>query len=372
MARNSVQKLRDLGQSVWCDQISREMLQSGELASLRDLGVTGVTSNPTIFEKAVSAGSQYDAELEDLARKGVETERAFEILAERDIRDACDLFLPVFESTKGADGFVSIEVSPHLAYQTDETVADARRLWSQVGRPNVMIKVPGTPEGIPAFRTLIGEGINVNVTLLFDVNLYVQVANAYIDGLESLRRSGGDPSAVASVASFFVSRVDTAVDAGVQSEKAKGKAGLDDLLGVAAVANARLAYARFKEIFGAPRFAALRERGAKVQRCLWASTSTKNPAYSDVLYVQELIAPDTVNTTPPVTINAWLDHGEAHLTLEKGIADAERAFRRLTEAGIDLAAVTHKLMLDGVKSFAASYDLLLQEVAEKAKLLARA
>lgn len=372
MPSTPIKELGRLGQSVWVDQISRGMLESGELKALRDGGVVGVTSNPTIFEKAIDGGSDYDKDLNHLAEKGLSPAQIFEGLALDDIRSACDLFLPVYKATDGRDGFVSFEVSPHLAHQTKTSIDEARRLWAQINRPNVMIKIPGTPEGIPAFRTLIGEGLNVNVTLLFAVEVYIDVANAYIDGLEALRAAGGDLSRAASVASFFVSRVDTAADARLQTLIDSGRGNLKHLLGKAAVANARIAYARYKEIFGGPRFQALRKAGAREQRCLWASTSTKNPAYSDVMYVEDLIAPNTVNTMPLNTVEAWNDHGKPALRLEAGEPGAPGVIREIESAGISFKEITDKLTADGVKSFADSYDLLLKNVGAKQARLAGA
>ena len=372
MSMTPIHKLGDLGQSVWIDQISREMITSGELELLRDAGVTGLTSNPTIFQKAIDASSDYDDDLFALAGAGLGPEAVFESVALEDIRAACDLMRPVYDAAGGADGFVSFEVSPHLAHKTAETVSEAKRLWELIDRPNIMIKVPGTPEGVPAFGSLVAEGLNINVTLLFAVDAYVDVANAYVDGLEAYDKAGGDVGAVASVASFFVSRVDTAADNALQAVVDGGETGLDDLLGQAAVANARIAYSRYLDIFQSSRFQQLKKKGAKEQRCLWASTSTKNPAYSDVLYVQELIAPNTVNTMPLDTIEAWNDHGDARLTLEEGMDGAPSIIDRIESAGISFREVTDQLTVDGVKSFADSYDLLLANVAEKSARLTAA
>ena len=372
MSGTPIQELGRLGQSVWIDQISRGMIASGELEDLRDAGVTGLTSNPTIFEKAIGSGTDYDEDLLALAGNDRSTEEMFEAVALDDIRAACDLMRPVYENAGAADGFVSFEVSPHLAHETDETISEAKRLWALIDRPNVMIKVPGTFEGIPAFRALVAEGLNVNVTLLFAVERYEQVANAYIDGLIDYDDRGGDVAGIASVASFFISRVDTAADARIQGLIDAGKTELQDLLGKTAVANARVAYSRYLDIFGDARFGALRAKGAKEQRCLWASTSTKNPAYNDVLYVQDLIAPNTVNTMPAPTIDAWNDHGDARLILEDGIDSARVTMDRLAAAGISIKEITDQLTVDGVKSFADSYDLLLKNVAGKTARLTAA
>jgi transaldolase len=372
MSGTPIQELGRLGQSVWIDQISRGMIDSGELKDLRDAGVTGLTSNPTIFEKAIGSGTDYDEDLLALAGGDRSTEELFEAVALDDIRAACDLMRPVYENVGGADGFVSFEVSPHLAHETDETISEAKRLWALIDRPNVMIKVPGTPEGIPAFRALVAEGLNVNVTLLFATDVYERVANAYIDGLIEYDGRGGDVAGIASVASFFVSRVDTAADERIQGLIDAGKTDLNDLLGKTAVANARVAYSRYLAIFGDARFATLRAKGAKEQRCLWASTSTKNPAYNDVLYVQDLIAPNTVNTMPAPTIDAWNDHGDPRLTLEDGIESARVTMDRIAAAGISIREITDQLTVDGVKSFADSYDLLLENVAGKTARLTAA
>ena len=372
MSTTPIHRLGHLGQSVWIDQISREMITSGDLERLKNAGVTGLTSNPTIFQKAIDASSDYDDDLFALAGEGLGREAIFESVALDDIRAACDLMRPVYDAAGGADGFVSFEVSPHLAHNAAETVSEAKRLWASIDRPNVMIKVPGTPEGVPAFRSLVAEGLNINVTLLFAVDAYVDVANAYVDGLEAYDKAGGDVGAVASVASFFVSRVDTAADNALQALIDGGQTGLDGLLGQAAVANARIAYSRYLDIFQSARFQELKKKGAKAQRCLWASTSTKNPAYSDVLYVQELIAPDTVNTMPLDTIEAWNDHGDARLTLEDGMDGAPSIIDRIESAGISFKEITDQLTVDGVKSFADSYDLLLANVGEKSARLTAA
>ena len=363
---SSVSEARSLGQSFWYDNIRRGLMESGELARLIDLGISGLTSNPTIFEKAITGSSDYDGALTTLAEQGKSAAEIYEALTMEDIGQAADLLRPTYDRTGGDDGYASLEVSPHLAHDTEATVAEARRLFAALGRPNVMIKVPGTPEGVPAFRRLIGEGMNVNVTLLFSTGLYTQVRDAYMDGLEELERSGGDVGGVASVASFFVSRVDTAVNALLG--EARGEAA-EELLGKAAIANAKHAYRDFKEDFGGERFASLRAKGARVQRPLWASTSTKDPQYSDVLYVEALIGPDTVNTMPEATLLAMLEHGHADLTLEQGLADADRLFQSLEDAGISMEQVTDRLLADGVKSFADSYDSLVANIEEKKTLL---
>jgi transaldolase/glucose-6-phosphate isomerase len=362
---NSLQQLRKLGQSVWYDNISRKLLTSGEMAALIRNGITGVTSNPTIFEKAVSGSADYDDGLRVLAATGKSPKEAFEALAVEDIQAAADLLRPIYDETSGADGYVSIEVSPRLAYDTEGTTKDGRHLFAAVARPNVMIKVPATPEGIPAVRQLISEGINVNVTLIFALDMYQQVMDAYLSGLEALVGQGGDASKVASVASFFVSRVDSAIDALLHTKIDAGDDSLKPLLGKAAIANARLAYGLFRDAFGDKRFEALQAKGARFQRPLWASTSTKDPSYPDTLYVDTLIGPDTVNTMPPATVTAVLDHGTPAITIEGTSAASQTDLDALAKAGIDMDAVTNKLLADGVDSFAQSYAAVLDSVWAK-------
>ncbi|GAB4273842.1 MAG: hypothetical protein Kow0092_29180 [Deferrisomatales bacterium] len=352
-------ELAALGQAVWFDYIRRSLIDSGGLARLVDQGIRGVTSNPTIFEKAIAGSDDYDRDLEALVRQGKSAEEIYEALALDDIRRAAEVLRPVYEATEGADGYVSLEVSPHLAHDTQGTVEEARRLFAAVDRPNLMIKVPATPAGVPAVEALIAQGVNVNVTLIFSVAQYEAVAMAYQRGLEALRDRGGDLSRVASVASFFVSRVDTAVDPRLEA------AGAADLLGKVANDNAKLAYARFRELCRGPRWEALARAGARVQRPLWASTGTKNPAYSDTLYVDSLIGPDTVNTVPPATLEAFLDHGTPALTLGDDLDGARERVARLKPLGIDLDAVTADLQTAGVEAFAQSFDSLLASIAAK-------
>ena len=363
--KNSVQRLQELGQSVWFDNIRRGFIESGELQRLIDLGVSGLTSNPSIFEKAITGSDDYDSALLELALEGKSATEIFESLAVEDIQDAADLLHPIYERTAGADGYASIEVSPHLAHDTEGTVGEARRLHQTLQRPNVMIKVPATPEGIPAIRALIGDGINVNVTLIFSLDAYAQVREAYISGLEDLTSAGGDPSRVSSVASFFVSRVDAAVDGKIEELAGSGNSELEGLMGAAAIANAKLAYRDFGRTFGEDRFAALQSKGARAQRPLWASTSTKNPDYSDVLYVDELIGPNTVNTLPDVTLNAFLEHGNPLTTIDRDLDEAARAMQTLEDAGISMVGITDKLLADGVKAFADSYDALIANIEDK-------
>ena len=364
---NTIRRNLALGQSTWVDYISRNMLVNSELERLVEDGVTGLTSNPTIFEKAISGSSDYDEALAGLSNEGKTPTQIFEALAVEDIRAAAQALRPAYDACGGRDGFVSLEVAPTLAYDTEGTVQDARRLWAAVGEPNVMIKVPGTPEGLPAIAQLIGEGINVNVTLIFALDAYRRVMDAHVAGLQALAHRAVPLERVASVASFFVSRVDTAVDNALEKSGAE-----PSLHGKAAVANARAAYALFEERFARDDFAALQARGAQVQRPLWASTSTKNPAYPDTLYVDNLIGPDSVNTMPPDTLQATLDHGVSALTLEGTEQEANATLAALAEAGVDMDAVTDKLLSDGVDAFAGSYRQLLESIEAKCGLLAQA
>jgi transaldolase len=347
-------------QAVWLDFIERDLLTGGGLARyVADDGVRGVTSNPSIFQKAIEGGGPYDEAVAGLLgnNPGMTTVALYEALAIADIQSATDILRPVWDETKGGDGYVSLEVSPHLARDTGGTIAEARRLWQAVERPNLMIKVPATPEGIPAIEGLIGEGINVNATLMFSLADYEAVATAYLRGLEA----NSNPAGVASVASFFVSRVDTKVDAALE---AIGTPEALALRGQAAIANAKLAYRRFGELFGPEAFASLSARGAMVQRPLWASTSTKNPDYRDVIYVEELIGPDTVNTLPVATLEAFRDHGEPRTSLLEDVAGADRVFAELAEVGVDIDAITTELQVEGVAAFAKSFDQLLGALDE--------
>lgn len=354
-------KLADAGQSIWLDFIQRSFTESGELQRLIDKGVKGVTSNPTIFEKAISAGAEYDEQIRSLLAAGLAVEAVYEELTVRDISRAADVFRPVYDSSQRLDGYVSLEVNPLLAHDTSATVQEALRLFKKVDRPNVMIKVPATPQGIPAIRTLIAAGINVNITLLFNARQYGQVVQAYLEGLESLTLSGGNPDHVASVASFFVSRIDTAIDAVLE------KKGVRQLQGTIAIAACKNIYADFKTYFQGPRWEKLAAAGARVQRLLWASTGTKNPHYPDTLYVDELIGKDTVNTLPPATLTAVLDHGQSAAAIEKNVAEAKQRLADLQELGIDLGGLTEKLQQDGVQAFSNSFTSLMQSIEEKAK-----
>ena len=364
---NPLEQLLQCGQSVWLDSISRDLIKSGQLQRLvTGDKLHGLTSNPTIFEQAIGHSDAYDDALRQLLRANEkQTEKTlFEALAIEDIRMAADVLRPVYDETHGGDGYVSLEVSPHLARDTGGSIAEAKRLWQAVERPNLMIKIPATPEGIPAIEQLISEGINVNVTLMFSLRHYDVVSRAYITGLE--RRDayspGGNKIWPVSVASFFVSRVDNVIDPILE------KIGTQEALalrGKIAIANAKLAYQRFRETFYGEPFASWRKKGVRVQRTLWGSTSTKNPAYSDVLYVEELVGPDTINTLPLKTLEAFRDHGRVSETLGKGLAQAEADVAQLKKLGIDLNAVTEKLQNDGVDSFAASYDKLLASLKKK-------
>ena len=362
---NPIQQLRELGQSVWYDNMYRALIDTGELQRLIDVGITGLTSNPTIFEKAISSSDDYDDSLLAHARQGRGTPDLFEALAIEDIQAAADLLRPVYESTSGADGYASLEVNPHLAHDTEGTIGAAQRLFATLDRPNVMIKVPATPEGVPAIRALIGDGINVNVTLIFSLRMYSRVREAYLSGLEDLVSAGGDPARIASVASFFVSRVDTAVDGLIE----QGDGSLKPQMGKAAVANAKIAYQDFMDTFDTERFSTLAQRGARVQRPLWASTSTKNPSYSDVLYVETLIGQDTVNTMPDATLAAFLEHGTARRSISDGVDEARDSIETLESGGVSMDSVTTQLMHDGVKAFADSFDQLVENLAHKRDML---
>ncbi|MFZ0961092.1 MAG: bifunctional transaldolase/phosoglucose isomerase [Terriglobia bacterium] len=371
MSSNPLRVLNSLGQSVWFDYIRRDELTSGHLKQLIDVdGVSGVTSNPSIFEKAIAGSNDYDEEIGKLVAAGEETPAIFESLEVEDIRAAADLFRPIYNSTEGRDGFVSIEVAPTLARDTQGTIAEAHRLWHEVERPNILVKVPGTVEGLPAIERLLGEGVNINITLLFAIERYAEVAWAYIAALEKRAREGKPLDRIASVASFFVSRIDTLADQQLEAKlsaakSAEEKQRLESLGGKTAVANAKLAYVKFKEIFASARFQALKQKGARVQRMLWASTGTKNPRYSDTLYVDTLIGPDTINTMPAATLAAYRDHGKPAARIEEGLDDARAVMQQLAQGGIDLAAVTRKLEDQGVESFAKDYEKLLAALAEK-------
>ncbi|MDB5434541.1 MAG: bifunctional transaldolase/phosoglucose isomerase [Phenylobacterium sp.] len=367
---NPLQQLGEAGQAVWLDFIDRKILETGGLKRLiAEDGLKGVTSNPSIFEKAIGEGSDYDDRIRELLAHGVtEAAEVFEHLAISDIRDAADQLRPVHDATNGADGFVSLEVSPYLALDAEGTITEARRLWRAVGRPNLMVKVPGTEAGYQAIRTLVGEGININVTLLFALKAYLAVAEAHIAGLEAFSAGGGDIGKVAGVASFFVSRIDTQIDKKIDQRVADGDKDADRLKalrGKVAIANAKVAYQEYLKLIDTPRWKALAAAGARPQRLLWASTGTKDPAYSDVLYVENLIGPDTVNTMPPKTMDAFRDHGRVAETLTQDVPEAERVLAEAERLGLDLEGVTRDLVTDGVKLFSDAADKLLAAVRSK-------
>jgi transaldolase/glucose-6-phosphate isomerase len=369
--KNPLKELLKYGQSMWLDYIRRDLFTTGKLTKLiTEDGLRGMTSNPSIFEKAIGDSALYDDRLQKLAsRNDLDTTAKYEQIAIQDIQDAADALRPVYEESNFRDGYVSLEVSPLLALKTQETLDEARRLWKAVNRENVMIKVPGTAAGIPAIRQLVGEGININVTLLFAQEVYAQVAEAYIAGLEDLAGRGGNLKKMASVASFFISRIDTLIDSMIEAKikatsDAAQQALLKSLLGKVAIANGKLTYARYQKLFSGPRWEALASKGAQTQRVLWASTSTKNPNYRDVIYVEELIGPDTVNTMPPATIDAFRDHGLLRNSLAEDVTGAAKTMEDLKRAGISMKEVTDKLTTDGVKLFADAFEKLLAAVAK--------
>jgi transaldolase/glucose-6-phosphate isomerase len=371
-ATNPLKELLTFGQSMWLDYIRRDLFSSGKLKKLiDDDGLRGMTSNPAIFEKAIADSTLYDDVLKSLAsRSDLDTTARYEHLAIRDIQDAADILRPVYDSSKARDGYVSLEVSPYLAHKTKETIEEARRLWKAVGRDNVMIKIPGTPEGLPAIQQCIGEGININITLLFAKDVYEKVAEAYIAGVEQLAANGGNVKKMASVASFFISRIDSLVDSQIEAKikttsDPKQQAVLKNLLGKVAIANGKQAYQSYQRIFSGPRWDALAAKGAQTQRVLWASTSTKNPAYRDVVYIEELIGSDTVNTIPPATIDAFRDHGKPRNSLTENVAAAKQTMDDLAAAGISIKAATDKLTDDAVKLFAEAFDKLLAAVEKR-------
>ena len=367
--KNPLKELLSYGQSMWLDYIRRDLFTTGKLKALiEDDGLRGMTSNPAIFEKAIADSSLYDDMLHSLAtQKGLSATAKFEQIAIRDIQDAADALRGVYEGSNYRDGYVSLEVSPYLAMKTQETIDEARRLWKTVQRENVMIKVPGTAAGLPAIQQLIGEGININITLLFAQEVYVKVAEAYVEGLETLAERGGNLKKMAGVASFFISRIDTLID-GKLNDKLKGTSDANQqalyksLLGKVAIANGKLTYQKYQQIFSGPRWEKLAAKGAQTQRVLWASTSTKNPNYRDVIYIEELIGPDTVNTMPPATIDAFRDHGKLRNSLTEDIPGAQKTMDDLAKAGISMKEVTDKLTEDGVKLFADAFDKLLAAV----------
>ena len=367
--QSPIHGLHEQGQSVWLDYIRRGIIENGELQGMIEkYDLRGVTSNPSIFEEAIGKSDDYDDAMETFAAEGVEAGEAFEQIAVEDIQSACDIFRPVYDAANGHDGLVSIEVSPLLADDTQRTLDEARKLWKLVGRPNVMVKIPGTDEGIEAVEQALFEGINVNITLLFSLRGYEQVMEAFLRAMERRAEAGQPLDHIASVASFFVSRVDTAVDAELEKIAAEGGARAEkaqSVMGRAAIANAKMAYLRFTQVFAGERWERLKAKGAHVQRPLWASTSTKNPKYRDVTYVEELIGPDTVNTMPLATIQAFADHGEVRRTVDTDLDRSRAELATLKELGIDLDEVTEKLQVEGVEKFSKSFRQMIQTVGEK-------
>ncbi|HXR29310.1 MAG TPA: transaldolase [Solirubrobacteraceae bacterium] len=370
-ASKPLQRLSALGQSVWVDFLSRESIHGGHLQELIDeFAVVGATSNPTILQKAMTSGDAYDAQLQELIAAGSDAPAAFWVLAQQDIRDACDVFRPVWDAGAGRDGYVSLEVDPRLAYDTLATFREAIRLHQVVDRPNLMVKIPATKPGLAAIEDVIAKGHSINVTLIFSLSRYAEVAESYIRGIERLVAEGGDPGKVASVASFFVSRIDTEADRRLDElDRAHPH---EQLKGKLAIANAKLAYRHYQEAFSGPRWEFLASKGATPQRVLWASTSTKNPSYPDILYVEELLGPDTVNTMPEETILAYQDHGDPEPRLLSGLQEAEQVFADLERAGVDYDDVTDTLEREGVEKFAASFAELMQALAGKQESLAAA
>jgi transaldolase len=375
MNKNPLVGLKEIGQSIWLDNLSRKLIKSGEVKRLIDEdGLSGITSNPTIFQKAISGSTDYDSSLQRMIDKGVKDERElFLALAMEDVSAAADLLWPTYRSADGQDGFVSIEVSPDLAYNTDATISEARRLFSAIGKKNILVKVPGTKQGIPAIEQLTSEGVNVNVTLLFSTERYEEVAEAYLKGLERRAGKGQPIDGIASVASFFVSRVDTLTDkllearlSSAASNAEKGR--IANLFGKAAVANAKVAYKKYRSIFSGRQFLTLKAKGGHIQRILWGSSGTKNPKYSDIKYVEELIAPDSINTLPETTIKAFRDHGQVKITIHNDLEEAEKLFPEMKSMGIDIREVTEQLEKEGVQLFSDSFFALLKEIAKKRDL----
>ncbi|MBD2388397.1 transaldolase [Cylindrospermum sp. FACHB-282] len=378
MTTNHLLEIKQYGQSIWMDNLSRDIIQSGELKDLvENQGISGITSNPAIFEKAIAGNAIYDADIAAAVRAGLPTYKIYESLVFADIRNACDILRPVYEATNRLDGYVSIEVPPTIAEDTQATITEARRYFSEIGRENVMIKIPGTAAGLPAVEVAIAEGINVNITLLFSVSSYINTAWAYIRGLETRASEGKDISKIASVASFFLSRIDNNIDAKID---AKLKRGVDDITqqaklqavrGKIAIANAKIAYQEYKQIIHSDRWQALAAIGAKVQRLLWASTSTKDPNYSDVMYVNELIGPDTVNTLPPATIKACADHCDVANSLETRTQEAYRLIESLKDPdiNIDIDAVMDELLIEGIDKFIKPFQSLMNSLESKIKVL---
>lgn len=372
---NALQRLWEYGQSFWLDNLTREMLQDGSLARrVEEEGLRGVTSNPAIFHKAISEGKEYDADIARFASEGMDVEAIYDRLTVADVQDACDILRSVWEDSQGLDGYVSLEVSPHLAHDTESTLREARRLYDEVGRDNVLIKIPGTPAGVPAIRQALFEGVNVNVTLLFSLEAYDAIADAYLDALEQRLEAGRPVDDMASVASFFLSRIDSLTDSRLEALRGEGEEAradeIDSLLGQAAVANAKLAYRSFERRLASDRWARLAAAGAHPQRMLWASTSTKNPAYADVKYVEPLIGALTINTMPESTVLAFQDHGTLADTVTDGMDDATRVMERLEAIGIDFDQITAQLLDEGVEKFVVPFDRLLEGLGERVSALA--
>jgi transaldolase len=358
-----LRKMQELGQSPWVDELSREDIKNGGLEQLIEDGILGATSNPAIFQKAIAGSDLYDEQLQELARKEDDPKEIFWGIAQTDIRDACDIFMPVYERTGGEDGYVSLEVQPDIAYDSGATIEEAARLHDMIDRPNLFVKIPATLQGLVAIEEMISRGKSINVTLIFSLERYREVVRAYIRGVKRLVEGGGDPSNVRSVASFFVSRIDSEVD------KRLEELGADDLKGKLAIANAKIAYQIYKEVFGSSRWRSLEERGANRQRLLWASTSTKNPDYPDTIYVDNLVGPETVNTMPKKTIEAVKDHAEIRPTLEESVEEAKQLLKRLREAGLDYEDVTDTLEQEGIHKFADPFNELLEEIERKSRQL---
>jgi transaldolase len=356
-------KMQELGQAPWVDELSREDIQNGGLEQMIEDGIVGMTSNPAIFQKAIANSDLYDDQLQELVRREDDPKEIFWEVARTDIQAACDIFMPVYERTGGEDGFISLEVQPDIAYDTQATIEEAMRLHEMIDRPNLFVKIPATLQGILAIEEMISRGKSINVTLIFSLERYREVARAYIRGIKRLVEGGGDPSGVRSVASFFVSRIDTEADTRLE------ELGADDLKGKLAIANAKLAYQIYKQVFGGSRWRSLEERGANRQRLLWASTSTKNPDYPDVLYPENLVGPETVDTMPKSTIRAVMDHAEIRPTLEEGVEEAKELLKRLREAGLDYEDVTDTLEQEGIQKFADPFHELLEEIENKGRQL---
>lgn len=374
MSKTAIQKLAELGQSIWIDNISRSLIETGKLQEMIDLGLLGMTSNPTIFHKAVSSSNDYDEKIAELHKSGKSTFEIYDDLTVQDIQDAADIFKPVYEKTDGLDGYVSLEINPKLASKTKETIEEGKRLCKKVGRPNVMFKVPSTDAGFEAISALLAEGINVNVTLIFSLQQYINTAHAFLEGMSRLSESGKDLRSVCSVASIFVSRIDTPIDRVIdeQVSKEEGQAEKDktkSLRGMAAVANSKIIYQEFLEIFSGDEFKQLKAKGANIQRVLWGSTSAKDPAYSDIKYVTELIGANTVNTVPDKTLEAFLDHGVAKESLTAEVQEAQKIIDDLKSLDIDVNSVCAKLLQEGVAKFEESFDALLGAIETKTRNL---